>query len=49
MPAKPPMAEKITPENDKIPAPHKPGMNPPIVEPINKPIQIKGLDFIIKV
>jgi hypothetical protein len=24
-------------------------MNPPIVEPINKPIQIKGLDFIIKV
>ncbi len=44
MPAMPPTAVKTTDDNEKKPAPHKLGMNPPMVEPTNIPIQISDLE-----
>ncbi len=45
IPKNPPIAVKIIPENDKNPAPQRLGINPPIVEPKNIPIQIKDFEF----
>lgn len=46
MPTRPPIAENNVEESDKNPAPQRFGINPPIVEPINRPAQIKVLGSI---
>jgi len=46
MPRIPPTAVKITEEKDRKPPPHKAGMHPPIVPPMNIKIQISDFEFI---
>ena len=45
MPAIPPIAVRTTEEREKKPAPHKLGINPPIVEPTTMPIQMIDLEL----
>jgi len=45
-PRMPPTALNRKGENEKISAPHNIGINPPIVEPINTPIQISVFEYI---
>jgi len=46
IPANPPTAVKIIDEKDSKPAPHKLGINPPMVEPTNIPTQMSEFEFI---
>jgi hypothetical protein len=47
MPAMPPIALSKIEENEKTPAPHSAGINPPMVDPTKSPIQISARDSII--
>lgn len=40
MPISAPTVLRRSPEYENIPAPHRPGTNPPIVDPANTPIQM---------